>query len=230
MSATNPQPVVLDYVLPDGTTGSITLDASVNEQHMNTAQVTEHQVESGPNITDHIRPLPQKLSIEGMITNTPIASPPPGLGSSGATASDASVTARFAKQTRTNRAGATVGIDEIQVQFKVLQFSSAFDRVRDIYGYLIEAAAAGAIFSVFTTLHSYEDMAITNFAVPRNAEGGNAIRFSLDMQQLRIVDTQDVAAPAAKHKPKARGNKAPKEASANESVPVKESFAHALLK
>lgn len=39
------------------------------------AEVTEFPVESGPAVTDHIRPVNGTLAIEGVISNTPIALP-----------------------------------------------------------------------------------------------------------------------------------------------------------
>ena len=52
--------------------GDIAIDCTVTETHTSTATVTEHPVESGSNITDHIRPEPVQLSVNGIITNTPI--------------------------------------------------------------------------------------------------------------------------------------------------------------
>ena len=52
--------------------GDIAIDCTVTERHTSTATVTEHPVESGSNITDHIRPEPVQLSVNGIITNTPI--------------------------------------------------------------------------------------------------------------------------------------------------------------
>jgi hypothetical protein len=52
--------------------GSVQLDCSVEEVHSDEAEITEHPVEEGSDISDHIRKLPTSLEITGMITNTPI--------------------------------------------------------------------------------------------------------------------------------------------------------------
>lgn len=49
----------------------LTLDASLSESHSAEAEATDHPVEQGANITDHIRPKPQMLTIEGFVSNTP---------------------------------------------------------------------------------------------------------------------------------------------------------------
>lgn len=50
----------------------VELDASVNETHSWSATVTEHPVEAGENISDHVRVNAVKLKISGVISNTPL--------------------------------------------------------------------------------------------------------------------------------------------------------------
>jgi len=53
--------------------GEVSFDTSLSELYVNNADVTDHPVEKGSNITDHIRARPLELSINGVISNTPIA-------------------------------------------------------------------------------------------------------------------------------------------------------------
>jgi hypothetical protein len=52
--------------------GLVQLDASVEETHVDTAEVSEHPVETGVNVADHVRRLPPSLDIQGVVTNTPV--------------------------------------------------------------------------------------------------------------------------------------------------------------
>ncbi len=52
--------------------GVINFDASLREGHGRTAEVTEHPVEAGANISDHIRKLPDTLDIEAVISDHPL--------------------------------------------------------------------------------------------------------------------------------------------------------------
>lgn len=52
--------------------GVVQFDASIDELHVSTAEVTSHAVEKGPNISDHIRVLPDEITITGVVTNTPV--------------------------------------------------------------------------------------------------------------------------------------------------------------
>ena len=58
----------MGYVTIDG----YSIDASVSEQHSFDSEVTEFPVESGSNITDNVRPKPIKITIEGVVSDTPI--------------------------------------------------------------------------------------------------------------------------------------------------------------
>lgn len=46
----------------------LTLDASVSQTHSRTATATEHPVEVGADITDHVQPMPPTLAIQGIIS------------------------------------------------------------------------------------------------------------------------------------------------------------------
>lgn len=50
---------------------AIQFDASVSETHTNSAEITQHPVEEGADISDHIRRLPEELSVNVIITNHP---------------------------------------------------------------------------------------------------------------------------------------------------------------
>ncbi len=52
--------------------GVLTFDASIEETHSSASEVTEHPVEEGPNISDHIRRLPDTIEINGLVTNHPL--------------------------------------------------------------------------------------------------------------------------------------------------------------
>ena len=52
--------------------GVLQFDASLTETHVDEAEVTSHPVEGGSENSDHIRKLPNKIDINGIITNTPL--------------------------------------------------------------------------------------------------------------------------------------------------------------
>jgi hypothetical protein len=55
-----------------GGVAGIVIDATVSEQHTTSCDLTENPVEEGAKITDHVQLKPAELSIEGVITDTPL--------------------------------------------------------------------------------------------------------------------------------------------------------------
>jgi len=55
--------------------GPAWIDVSISESHSIGADVTDHPVEDGIGITDHIRPTPRTIRIEGLVTNHPLELP-----------------------------------------------------------------------------------------------------------------------------------------------------------
>lgn len=53
--------------------GEIVLDAAIEETHTLQARATEHPVETGSDVTDHVQSLPASLTLEGIISNTPLS-------------------------------------------------------------------------------------------------------------------------------------------------------------
>jgi len=64
------QVVVIESIFPITTV--IQLEASISETHRRAADLTEHPVEFGSDVTDHIRFRARELDITGIISNTPI--------------------------------------------------------------------------------------------------------------------------------------------------------------
>lgn len=52
--------------------GAVELDASIEETHSNNNDITSFPVESGVDITDHVRKQPDQVTIRGIVTDHPI--------------------------------------------------------------------------------------------------------------------------------------------------------------
>lgn len=52
--------------------GDLVLDASMRETHSGEVEVPEHPVEEGANIADHARLKAEKVTIDGVVSNTPV--------------------------------------------------------------------------------------------------------------------------------------------------------------
>lgn len=52
--------------------GLVQFDCSLEETHIDEAEITSHPVEVGSDISDHIRKLPVAIQLNGLVTETPI--------------------------------------------------------------------------------------------------------------------------------------------------------------
>ncbi len=138
-------------------------DCTLNESHSLKNDITDHAVEEGGNVSDHIRTRPLGLTMDVVVSDTPLAS-----------------------QDGTVIAGNAPG------------------RARAVYSRL-EQLAAGQVFTVMTAIKVYESMSLESMDIPRNAQTGESLRFSLTFKQIRIVRTKVVSLPKTKT-PRAKGS------------------------
>lgn len=61
------------YPEPKARLGEIVVDAFLNETHTFSSEITEHPIESGGTVVDHIHEMPFCLAIDGIISNTPMS-------------------------------------------------------------------------------------------------------------------------------------------------------------
>lgn len=176
--------------------GVMELDASVSETHEASASLTQTQVEDGFTITDSITLGPKRLTIEGVISQTPLASS--ALVSSLATAAGGVLGKSLGGVTKLSGAAAIVGSGSIgglvskAAGLDDFGVSGASRKAEDVYSYLIKLWEDRVPFDVVTGLHTYKQMVITNLSIPRNAQTTNIIRFTASLEQVKIVSAQTV--------------------------------------
>jgi hypothetical protein len=159
--------------------GSLVLDASVTENHQAEVEVTEHPVEAGANIADHTRAKPETLTIEGIVSNTPL------------------------NRTQTRRLVESMGvvIESSSVEDSVFGQPGHAEAA---YATLRGLKDAGQLLTVVTGLRVYEDMVMTSLVIPRDARTGEALRFTASFKQVRLVKNKTTTQVVAKE-PKAKG-------------------------
>ena len=166
--------------------GDLAIDCTVTETHTASATVTAHPVESGSDITDHIRPEPLQLSITGIVSDTPLGS----------------------KQIQR---AVDIGGTSVQVtQQETPTSATGFGRAA--WSKLEEILAAAKPIKVVTRDKTYESMALVSLSVPKDARTGGAFAFSAQFRQVRIVfnrSTKVVVAKAPKSHKKQDTGKQP---------------------
>lgn len=147
----------------------VVFDASLSEQHTLEAEVTQHPVETGSPISDHYRVLPQKIVINGIVSDSPM--PADHIGG-----------------LFTSRDGL------VSTANKLITGKS---RVDEAYDSLRKKMDESSLLDVVTTLKTYENMAITSLAIERDASSGNILNSTISLQEIKIVEVSDTPIPKA---------------------------------
>lgn len=138
--------------------------------------LTEHAVESGSPISDHKRANPRRVSIEAIVSNTPIDRPPAsGYGDAG------DVT------TSTTKPDDGSG--------NVLTYSADFDRIADVIVTLDRLRLEATGVTISTGRRTFEAIQIVFVSEPRETEDGTSQRFSIECQEIRVAQSRTVDAP-----------------------------------
>jgi hypothetical protein len=209
---------------------SIEFDAVMREVHTNTVSVTAHPVEKGAAVNDHIRPEPDKLSIEAWVSDTPLVEPATQTDGVRGSVTSESMTVPYSQMV----APGTKQTLQMNISFQALRFDGKLARRIGVYTALREVQEQGKLCSVRNEakggLRDYDEMVIVSISLPRGVENGTAQVFNIEMQHVRIVETRrvDAGAPAAapKKKKKKKGNQGKKEITDKDKK--KESVSHSL--
>jgi hypothetical protein len=182
-----------------GATEFVIFDACTAQTHEGTVEITEHPVEEGSDVADHARPAPERLSLEGFVSNTPMWSNP-GVHEFG---SFRKVDLEIPDQPDLNLSVGTAIVSAVGSLFgsgapdsiQALAFDEFRNRAREVYEKLEDARVKTRRIRVETSLREYEDMTIERLAEPRTPDDGSGILFQLDLKRIRVVRSETVSAP-----------------------------------
>ncbi len=162
----------------EGETVALEFDVATTETYGASAEVTEHPVETGSAVADHVRPASDTFTVEAIVSNTPIRVP--------------STQMRGATRT-TTVLDLPVGREVVKVA--VGQWSSTFDRVRDCHALLAALVRQGTVVSLAGSLSTEESLVLIGYRVSRTADTGGALPVTLDFKRLRRVSTARAPVP-----------------------------------
>jgi hypothetical protein len=181
--------------------GELHFDAVLSETHTRTATVTEHSVEQGVAVVDHVRPNPDQVKLEVFVTNQPVYStdasltaitldiPQPGDGSFLAGGTSALL----------DKGLAAIGLQKgypSTLTYQVQAFDADVDYVQNCFDTLTRLKNTATLLKVATPRQFYENMVIENIEMRRSPQtGSGAAMFNIDLRQIRIVTSRIVQAP-----------------------------------
>lgn len=202
----------LSYTDGAGQLRVIAFDCTIRTVHSGEAEVTEHPVELGADISDGARPRNRRILIEADVTNTPVVTPP-GVNSVQSTISapqpfrdfrrTASISGSGGRDIGTFGVSVNVGAKPFRVEPAVRatfgtygslttqQFPLVFDRVQEVWTALDTIRAEGTPVTVSSKLHTYDQCLIASLSAPEDAMGG--ITFTIELVEIRTATSEQVS-------------------------------------
>jgi hypothetical protein len=150
--------------------GPITISCSVRETHTNEAELTDHAIETGSDVTDHRTVKPASLDMEGII-------------------SDANVDLleeSFSVQ------GASIAPTP---DSSVSKYDPSLpNQVKLAYLKLMDLFIQQDVFTVVTALRKYDNMVFTKFNITKDKDTQKILSFQATLRQVNFVSPQNIAA------------------------------------
>jgi len=162
-------------LIKDGEKTIIACDAVVSENHQLAAEATQHEIEDGSDIHDHIINRGRTLSLEGIISDDPITILQTGILSR----TIATATPGFLR----SKLGYGISGD------KGKPSKSMFDNFNEIYNRKMAI-------TIVTGLKLYDNMVMEDFNAPRSSKTVRSLNFTATFRQIRIVSAALVSAPS----------------------------------
>lgn len=144
---------------------ALTIDVTLSEVHTMNSDITEHPMEEGADVTDHVRPKPVELRMEGLITETPI--------------DDSLLAAAIrAAPVLGIAAGAVTAVSSLLKGTSLSK--TAFDKLRGFRDNV-------TLLSIFTPYRSYSKMVLETLVINRDHD--EALKFTATFRELTFVSS-----------------------------------------
>lgn len=197
----------LTWTTKAGENKFLRFDLVLSETHKLTATATEHPVEKGANVTDHIRSELDAIDLSVFVTNTPIHNENllkvfgDTRGSVQSSSLEVELYEAPLEPTPGSLFNAVGGALSTLLEGKkeynslTLKFPTEFNSVSETLKILREVKETGQLVNIITPMWDYSNMALLSIDLPRTPGDGDAGKFSLSFKALRIVSTKQVANP-----------------------------------
>lgn len=174
----------ITFELANGQIQSIEFDAVIRDTHEASAEITDHPVERGADVSDHVRKNLDSVTLEVVVSNEPIRQP--GSQMEGVTSGQAGLEIREP---------APFGLGLVVAKANVLVFDGEFDRVRTVHEELLRLMNEGVVVGILTSLREYENMLLRRVSPIREAATGDSLRATVEAREIIIVESEVVDVP-----------------------------------
>lgn len=169
--------------------GAVQFDLLVSETHSIEAQVTEHPIEDGSVVSDHIRERPRKGSLSGLVTNHPLkttATLPNSFLEKLSALGTPNVLESFVAQY-----GYKPNKGPTKADYEGLERPK--NRASDTWAAFKALMATRTPVTISTGLEKYYTAVVTKVETSRESSTGDALTFHVEFQEIKVVTLTEVA-------------------------------------
>ena len=170
VAATKPKPITASFVMID----NYLIDVTLSEDHKFESEVTEYPVESGSTVSDNIRPKPIMVTMEGLVSNTPLAS------------------MAAVRRTRPPAEAALLALGSVGAAGALRAASSGVKTSEEAYQHLLTIYERREPVTIRTSLGTFENMALESLNFPRSSGEPDGLRFTASFKQIVVVKNKRV--------------------------------------
>ena len=160
-------PVSLFYRADGYSVGEVSLDLILSEDHSLNAAVTQHPVQDGSVISDHISVLPRSGTMRALISNFSLSTAEPPEDEE--------------------------GLNEL---YQRAESSVLPNRAADAWEALKKLVENRELVQIVTSLEVYSNVALTSVRTTRDADSGDALEIEIDFEQVKIVQLKETKVTA----------------------------------
>jgi len=183
-------------------------DAILAEHHSLKATATEHPVEKGVDLTDHIRKNLDELTLEVFVTNAPVHTE--DLTKKAGTSRGSNFVSvpldvpayepplELTPGSLFNAVGGALSSllgGKVEYNARVLKFDNEFNNVSDTLRILRGIKDTSQLLEVYTPNWQYPKMVLLSIDFPRAVGEGGSGKMTLQFKALRIIETKQTADP-----------------------------------
>ncbi len=181
-----------------GDLDSLTFDSTLREVFTSSGTLSEHSLETGATISDHVRHAPDRVSLECFVSDSPPFVPASLMdGIQGSVQRlDLAMGKRreLAEGSRNGRAARYRTKSETQ-KTEVLKFDQAPGRVRRVLDELRRLKDANTLVTGLGLEVEIDEMLIQSISAPKAVEDGESITFRIELVSVQFASSEIVAVP-----------------------------------
>lgn len=194
--------IILTSLDKSGAVASIAFDIDMQETHELQTQITEHPVEEGADVADHVRDDLETFRVEGYVSDSPILENPGAVDKMSLKSIElqlpempSQLSLSAAVNAGINAVGTALFGGAGAPKAVLVTLDDLKSRKREFYRLINKWRTEHRLIRVITAVREYENMLITQISMTRDPGSGDGASFVVALRQVQFVSSETVDAP-----------------------------------